>query len=170
MILFRQRQFSEKPSGLKKYKNYDGSKMTKAQQRAAIEEEDSIAAHNAGRYRSKHGWKGAGIGAGVGLATGALLGPKGAKAGFGAYGALAGGTIGGTFGAIHGDEKAKKEGHDRDKRSLRLARRFDDENAKRGIESELEYQRKRDIHDRRKEELDAERNYYMAQMAINSWR
>lgn len=172
---YEEREFSKPPKYLKKYKDYDGSKMTKAQQREAIEEEDQIAAYNAGRYTSKHGWRGAGIGAGVGaaaLGTAAGMASKSAKEGAlgGVAGALYGAALGGTVGILRGAAKAKKAGHDRDKRAIKLARKFDEENAKRGIESELEYQTKRDIRDRHKEELDSQRNAYMAQMAINSWR
>ena len=166
MIILRQSEFSKKPKRLRKYKDYDGSKMTKSQQRAAIEEEDETAAYNTSRYQSKHGWRGAGIGAGAGAIGGRAL----AGRGHGITGALAGAAIGGTIGIIRGTNKARKDGHDRDRRSTRLARKFDEENAKRGIESELEYQNKRDIRDRHKEDLDRQRNYYMAQMAWNSWK
>jgi ElaB/YqjD/DUF883 family membrane-anchored ribosome-binding protein len=168
---YAQREFSE-PSGLKKYKDYDGKKMTKAQQREAIEEEDEIAEHNTGRYRRKHGWRGAGIGAGVGaVGLGLLSRAAGQPAVPGAlYGGAMGGILGGAVGVSRGEKKAKKAGHDRDKRTIKLARKFDEDNASRGIESELEYQQKRDIRDRHKEELDRERNAYMAQMAYNSWR
>ena len=170
---YAQREFSE-PSDLKKYKEYDGKNMTKAQQRAAIEEEDAIAAHNTKRYRKKHGWRGAGIGAAalgttLGL-VGRASGEPGAALGGALWGAGMGAVTGGAIGVGRGERKAKKAGHDRDARAIKLARRFDDDNAARGIESELEYQTKRDIKDRHQEELDRERNAYMAQMAINSWR
>lgn len=178
-----QKEFADKkkPKGLRKYKDYDGSKMTKAQQRAAIEEEDETAEYNTGRYRSKYGWKGAGHGAGTGAGIGAGVGlwlNKGGDvrskalgaAGGAALGAVHGGLLGGGIGVAVGESKANKDGHNRDQRSIKLARKFDEANAKRGIDSELEYQHQRDIRDRRREELDAQRNYYMSQMAYNSWR
>lgn len=175
MIILRQLDFSDKPKGLKKYKDYDGKKMSKAQQRAAIEEEEEIADHNKGRYQAKYGLKGLGHGVATGAVLGAGIGGAsrkswgGAAAGAG-LGALYGAAVGGPVGIAVGSGKADKAGHNRDRRGIRLARRFDEENAKRGIDSDLEYQHKRDIHDRRQEELDAERNYYMAHMAYNSWR
>lgn len=176
MIVLRQSVFSKKPKGLKKYKNYDGSKMTKAQQRAAIEEEGETADYNTSRYQIKHGGRGALIGAGAGAAigTGLSLAEKNARKagalGNGLAGAAVGALGGFTIGTVHGKIKADKEGHNRDRRETRLARRFDDDNAKRGIDSELEYQTKRNQSDRRREELDRERNAALDQIAWNSWR
>lgn len=178
MIILRQKDFSDKkPKNLKKYKEYDGKKMTKSQQREAIDEEGEIAAHNTSRYANKHSGRGAGIGGAAGAALGyggtrllaKGLGRKKAAAigaGVGLYGA----AFGAILGAAKGTKEAKKAGHDRTSRELRLARRFDEDNRERGIDSDLAYETKREQSDRRREDLDRQRNFYMSQMAYNSWR
>ena len=129
MILLRRIFSRHTPKGLKKYKEYydeDLDKMTRGQKLRALEEEDETANDNTKKYIYKKLKKYVPIGAGVGALGGALLAPKGGKVLMGIQGGLVGGVLGGAAGSLRGEYKAKKEGHDRDKRTLRLARRFDD--------------------------------------------
>ena len=130
MIILRSKEFSRHtPDNLKKYKKYeeeDIAKMTRGQKLRALEEEDETARDNTRKYVHKKWKKYIPIGAGVGAVGGALIAPKGSKVIVGANGALAGGLAGLVGGEWRGTSKAAKEGHDRDKRSIKLARRFDD--------------------------------------------
>lgn len=130
MIILRTNLYSRHtPKHLKKYKEYkdeDMEKMTRGQKLRALEKEDETAQDNTRKYVHKKWKKYIPVGAGVGAVGAGLLAPKGSK-GLGAlYGSLLGAGFGTVAGEWRGQSKARKEGHDRDKRSINLARKFDD--------------------------------------------
>lgn len=141
-----QRLFSRHtPKGLIKYKNYndeDLEKMTKGEKLRAIEIEDATAAKNSDRYAIKKIKKHAGIGALGGAALGAALGRKGDRIPM----ALATGLVGGVTGVVTGDARgryiADKEGHNRDKRALSLARKIDRFEKSKGRDDDFEVRTK----------------------------
>jgi uncharacterized protein YcfJ len=68
-------------------------------------------------------WKYAGLG--TGAALGGVLGKVASGKGAAATAAVAGGLLGYEAGSVLGSRRAKKKGHDPEKRSERLARRLD---------------------------------------------
>lgn len=153
MIVLRNKLFSRHtPKKLKKYKEYrdeDLDNMTRGQRLRALEDEDETAAENTGKYVNKKALKWGLAGAGTGVVAGGALSRS-------VPGALALGLIGGTggaaIGAIRGEHFADKEGHNRDKRTKKLARRIDDRARMRGQEDDYEYQNNSRIKARKSEE------------------
>lgn len=129
MIILRNKLYSRKqPKGIKKYKEYkdeDFDKMTRGQKLRAIEEEDETARRNTNKYVVSKAGK-YGLPAAAGLIGGLALGPKGAKASSAIMGTLGAGTVGATIGSMRGQYLADKRGHNRDKRTIALARRMDE--------------------------------------------
>ena len=116
------------PSNLEKYRNISDEeikKMTRGQKLRYLEEEDEKAGRNEERYKFKKGKKWGIAGAATLGSLGALSSRKG-KVGAAIYGAAFGGLLGTAMGRARGSEKAKLEGHDRDKITLKNSRRFDD--------------------------------------------
>lgn len=163
MIILRKLFSRHTPKKLKKYKEYkdeDLDNMTRGQKLRALEEEDETAAHNTQKYVNKKALKWGLSGAGAGAATlgaiAAKTSPKGSKLASTATaaltGTLAGGSLGTIIGAERGAKKATKEGHNRDKRTTKLARRMDDRARTRGQEDDYEYQNNSRIKSRKAEE------------------
>lgn len=160
------------PKNLKKYKDYDLENMTRGQRLGALEEEDDTAAKNTNKYVAKKIKKHAGIGAGVGAIGGAILGATGGAKGAKMSSALMVGTtlglsgagLGIATGSARGQHIAKKEGHDRDNRTKRLARKMDEVARKKGQEDDYEYRNNDRIRMRKSEEA-ARRAEHEARMA-----
>lgn len=115
------------PSNLEKYRNVSDEeikKMTRGQKLRYLEEEDEKAGRNEEKYKSKKGKKWGLAGAAVLGTMGALSSKKG-KLGAAVYGGLTGGLLGTMVGRARGSEKAKLEGHDRDKITLKNSKRLD---------------------------------------------
>ena len=115
------------PKNLERYKNLseeDIEKMSRGQRLRYLEEEDEKAARNEDRYKSKKRRKW-GIAGAAALGTLGALASKKSKVGAAIYGGLTGAAIGSMIGQARGSEKAKKEGHDRDKITLKNSRQLD---------------------------------------------
>lgn len=156
MIILRNKGFSRHtPKNLEKYTKYtdeDLDNMTRGQKLRALEEEDEKAERNTKRYVNKKLKKYVPVGL-VGGASLGLLAPKGTKAGVAMMGGLLGGTLGAAGGVMRGESKAKEEGHNRDKRSIALARRIDERARARGRDDDdYEYRVKDNIRRRELEE------------------
>lgn len=113
------------PDNLEKYKDLSEEeikKMTRGQKLQYLEDEYEKAGRNESRYIAKKAKKWGLAGALAGASAGYALG-KGS-------GALAGGLYGGVagfgFGGLRGSSKAKKEGHDQEKISLKKSRKLDE--------------------------------------------
>lgn len=129
MIVLRKLYSRHTPKGLKRYKEYkdeDFEKMTRGQKLRALEEEDETANSNTNKYIFKKLKKYIPVGAGVGALAGGVLAPKGFKTPAAIQLGLLGAGVGTIAGITRGDSKAKKEGHNRDDRTMKLARRMDD--------------------------------------------
>lgn len=157
MIILRNKLYSKKqPKGIKKYKEYkdeDFDKMTRGQKLRALEEEDETARRNTNKYvvskASKYGLPAAA----AGLIGGLALGPKGAKASSAIMGTIGAGTVGAAIGSLRGDYLANKRGHNRDKRTIALARRMDERaRATNRDDDDYEYRVKDNISRRKAEE------------------
>lgn len=175
MIILRSKIFSRKkePKGIEKYKDYkeeDFDKMTRGQKLAALEEEDETANRNTNRYIvSKLGKYGL-PSAGAGLIAGAVFGPKGTKVSSALSGAIGAGVIGGTVGALRGNYLANKRGHNRDKRTIALARRMDERARKTNRDDDdYEYRVKDSISRRKTEEAARSAAFNSAMAASNSY-
>lgn len=136
MIVLKRSLYSRHtPKNLIKYKEYrdeDFDKMTKGQKLRALEKEDSDAQANTTKYGVKKLLKWGPAGAIALAAPAAVIAGKGHRFSGALAGGLTGAMIGSTIGYARGEHFARKEGHDRDRRSLRLARRMD-ENARKII-------------------------------------
>ena len=173
MIILRNKDFSRHtPKNLEKYTEYtdeDLDKMTKGQKLRAREEEDEKAERNTKKYIYKKFKKYIPIGAASGAALG-LLAPKGAKGIVALQGGLVGGVLGAAGGAWRGSSKAKKEGHDRDDRSIALARRIDERARANGRDDDdYEYRVKDKIRQRRTEETARRAEINSAMAMYNTW-
>jgi hypothetical protein len=116
------------PKDLEEYRKVsdkDIEGMTRGQRLRYLEEEDEKAGRNEERYKSKKGKKW-GIAGAATLGTLGAIASKRSKVGAAIYGGLAGGAIGSMIGRARGSEKAKLEGHDRDKISLKNSRQLDE--------------------------------------------
>lgn len=124
-----ERQFSRHtPDRLIKYKNYkdeDFDKMSRGDKMRAIDLEDDQARRNTNKYIWKKVKKHGGVGAAGGATLGAALGGKGVRVASGVLGGITGGLVGVATGSLRGQYIADREGHNRDKRALSLARRID---------------------------------------------
>lgn len=115
------------PKGLEKYRKLSDEeieKMSRGERLRYLEREDEKVGRNEERYKSKKGKKW-GIAGAVALGTLGALASKKSKVGAAIYGGLTGGAIGSIIGQKRGSEKAKKEGHDRDKITLENSRQLD---------------------------------------------
>lgn len=172
MIILKRSLFSRHtPKGLKKYKEYkdeDFDKMTKGQKIRALEEEDATARDNTNKYLVKKVVKWAPAGAlAVGIPA-AIVSRKGEKLVNGLAGGFTGGIGGATIGAIRGQYFADKEGHNRDKRSLKLARRLDENARKNHLDDDFEYRVKDNIRARQAAEDARMARDYAAMSYYNS--
>jgi hypothetical protein len=116
------------PNNLEKYRNVSDEeikKMTRGQRLRYLEEEDEKAGRNEERYKVKKAMKWGLAGAAT-LGTLSALASKKSRGSAAFHGALMGGLTGSIIGNARGSEKAKLEGHDRDKITLKNSRRFDD--------------------------------------------
>lgn len=116
------------PKDLEEYRKVsdkDIEGMTRGERLRYLESEDEKAGRNEEKYKSKKGKKWAIAGAAT-LGTLSAAVSKKSKIGAGLYGAAIGGLAGSMMGRARGSEKAKEEGHDRDKISLRNSKRLDD--------------------------------------------
>lgn len=137
-----QRLFSRHtPKNLIKYKNYDDEdfeKMSRGDKLRALDLEDSTANKNTSKYIIKKIKKHGSIGAGAGALIGAGLTGKGNRAAGAVLGGLNGGLVGLMTGTLRGDYIAGKEGHNRDKRTLALARKIDRYEKSKGRDDDFE--------------------------------
>ena len=171
-MIIKRREFSRHtPKNLKKYKDYDVENMSKGQRLQALEEEDNTAAKNTEKYAWKKIKKHAGIGAGGGAIIGAAL-PTGVGAKerliMAGTGALLGGTLGLVTGDARGRKKAREEGHDRDDRTRKLARRMDEVARKKGQDDDYEYRNNDRIRMRKAEEAARRAEAYAANASYQS--
>lgn len=172
MILLRNKEFSRHtPKNLKKYErnsDEDIDKMSRGQRLRALEAEDETAATNTNKYVAKKIKKHAGIGVAGGAVLGAALG-KGARAAGALTGAASGALTGVVTGSLRGAYVADKEGHNRDKRTKRLARRMDDRARKLKQEDDYEYQNNSRIKQRKTEEMARTAAVNSTIAAANTW-
>lgn len=154
MIILRKLFSRHTPKNLKKYErnsDEDIENMSKGQRLKALEKEDKIAADNTNSYVVKKGLKWGTAGTLAGAATGALVG-KGARPQTALALGIGGAGLGTAIGALRGEHFADKEGHNRDKRTKRLARRMDDIARRRGEDDDYEYRNNDRIRLRKSEE------------------
>lgn len=172
MILLRNKEFSRHtPKNLKKYErnsDEDIDKMSRGQRLRALDTEDEIAAANTSKYVAKKIKKHAGIGAAGGAVLGAALG-KGARAGGALMGAAGGALTGVVTGSMRGAYMADKEGHNKDKRTTKLAKRMDERARKLKQDDDYEYQNKNRIKQRQIEQLAGSAAINSSIAAANSW-
>ena len=128
MFIIKSKLYSRHtPKDLEEYRKVSDKeieKMSRGERLRYLEEEDEKAGRNEERYRSKKAKKW-GIAGAATLGTLGAIASKKSKVGAAIYGGLTGGAIGSIIGQGRGSEKAKKEGHDRDKITLENSRRLD---------------------------------------------
>ena len=151
MFIIKRKLFSRHtPKNLEEYRKIsdkDIEKMSRGERLRYLEEEDEKAGRNEGKYRSNKAKKW-GIAGAATLGTLGALASKKSKVGSAIYGGLAGGAIGSIIGQGRGSKKAKEEGHDRDKITLRNSRQLDDVARKLKQEDDYESTAKRIKKDR----------------------
>lgn len=154
MIILRKLFSRHTPKNLKKYErnsDEDIEKMSKGQRLRALEKEDKTAADNTNSYVVKKGLKWGTAGTLAGAAAGAGL-AKGARGTGAIAGAIIGGSTGTAIGSLRGEHFADKEGHNRDKRTKKLARRMDEVARRKGEDDDYEYRNNDRIRLRKSEE------------------
>lgn len=128
MFIIKRKLYSRHtPKDLEEYRKVSDKeieKMSRGERLRYLEEEDEKAGRNEERYRSKKAKKW-GIAGAATLGTLGAIASKKSKVGAAIYGGLTGGAIGSIIGQGRGSEKAKKEGHNRDKITLENSRRLD---------------------------------------------
>lgn len=172
MIIVRKLFSRHTPKGLKKYKDYkdeDLDKMTKGQKLRALEEEDETAVKNSNKYVYKKLKKYIPVGAAVGGTAMGIMASKGQRIPGAVAGAITGGVLGAAGGAMRGQYFANKEGHDRDKRTIRLARKMDENARKNKIDDDFEDRVNSKIRTRKTAEDARAARDYAAASYYRSW-